>query len=67
MDPLHVIIQALKIVINLITDFLLAIIIVGFMIFILLFVIVSRPSQGYELVFQRGVPPFVAPVNWGLR
>lgn len=66
MDPLHVIIQALKIVINLITDFLLAIIIVGFMIFILLFVVVSRPSQGYELVFQRGVPPFIAPVNWGL-
>jgi hypothetical protein len=66
MDPLRVIIQALKIVISLITDFLLAIIIVGFMIFILLFVIVSRPSQGYELVFQRGVPPFVAPINWGL-
>lgn len=66
MDPLHVIVQALKIVINLITDFLLAIIIVGFMIFILLFVVVSRPSQGYELVSQRGVPPFVAPINWGL-
>lgn len=66
MDPLRVIIQALKIVISLITDFLLAIIIVGFMIFILLFVIVSRPSQGYELVFQRGVPPFIAPVDWGL-
>lgn len=66
MDPLHVIIQALKIVISLITDFLLAIIIVGLMIFILLFVVVSRPSQGYELVFQRGVPPFIAPINWGL-
>jgi len=66
MDPLHVIVQALKVVINLITDFLLAIIIVGFMIFILLFVVVSRPSQGYELVFQRGVPPSVAPVNRGL-
>ncbi len=66
MDPLHVIVQALKVVINLITDFLLAIIIVGFMIFILLFVVVSRPSQGYELVFQRGVPPFVAPIRWGL-
>lgn len=66
MDPLQVIIQALKIVINLITDFLLAIIIVGAMIFILLFVIVSRPSQGHELVFQRGVPPFIAPDTWGL-
>ncbi|DAD50738.1 TPA_asm: hypothetical protein [ssRNA phage SRR6960803_7] len=66
MDPLRTIVQALKLVISLITDFLLAIIIVGFMIFILLFVVVSRPSQGYELVFQRGVPPFVAPINWGL-
>jgi hypothetical protein len=66
MDPLRIIIQVLKIVIDLITDFLLAIIIGGFMIFILLFVIVSRPSQGHELVFQRGVPPSVAPINWGL-
>lgn len=66
MNPFHLIIQALKLVVSLITDFLLAIIIVGFMIFILLFVAVSRPSQGYELVFQRGVPPFVAPINWGL-